>query len=324
MGRMTAAAAALIALSTALGAVSSVISSALAQSYPERTVEITVPSSPGATADMLGRVLADSFTQQLGQRFIVVNKAAASGVVGSAAVAHAKPDGYTLLHGAAFSLTVQPLTDKQTGYTHKSFEPICQTFKNDQVIVVRPDSPLKSAGGLIAAAKAKPGGLNYGHPGIATIPHLAMIEFSRMAAVEFNQVPFKGPAEAVQMTLAGQIDFAAVPLPTAAASGLRMPALFAPARNPAIPDVPTMKEQGFDVAPLSFGALVGPAGLSADITRRLADACRAGAQSDAYVRLAKNAFQPSDYYGDAAALAANMEKDVAEKKRLLGSLGLLK
>jgi tripartite-type tricarboxylate transporter receptor subunit TctC len=324
MGRMTAAAAALIALSTALGAVSSVISSALAQSYPERTVEITVPSSPGATADMLGRVLADSFTQQLGQRFIVVNKAAASGVVGSAAVAHAKPDGYTLLHGAAFSLTVQPLTDKQTGYTHKSFEPICQTFKNDQVIVVRPDSPLKSAGDLIAAAKAKPGGLNYGHPGIATIPHLAMIEFSRMAAVEFNQVPFKGPAEAVQMTLAGQIDFAAVPLPTAAASGLRMPALFAPTRNPAIPDVPTMKEQGFDVAPLSFGALVGPAGLSADITRRLADACRAGAQSDAYVRLAKNAFQPSDYYGDAAALAANMEKDVAEKKRLLGSLGLLK
>jgi len=324
MGRMTAAAAALIALSTALGAVSSVISSALAQSYPERTVEITVPSSPGATADMLGRALADSFTQQLGQRFIVVNKAAASGVVGSAAVAHAKPDGYTLLHGAAFSLTVQPLTDKQTGYTHKSFEPICQTFKNDQVIVVRPDSPLKSAGDLIAAAKAKPGGLNYGHPGIATIPHLAMIEFSRMAAVEFNQVPFKGPAEAVQMTLAGQIDFAAVPLPTAAASGLRMPALFAPARNPAIPDVPTMKEQGFDVAPLSFGALVGPAGLSADITRRLADACRAGAQSDAYVRLAKNAFQPNDYYGDAAALAANMEKDVAEKKRLLGSLGLLK
>jgi tripartite-type tricarboxylate transporter receptor subunit TctC len=324
MGRMTAAAAALIALSTALGAVSSVISSALAQSYPERTVEITVPSSPGATADMLGRALADSFTQQLGQRFIVVNKAAASGVVGSAAVAHAKPDGYTLLHGAAFSLTVQPLTDKQTGYTHKSFEPICQTFKNDQVIVVRPDSPLKSAGDLIAAAKAKPGGLNYGHPGIATIPHLAMIEFSRMAAVEYNQVPFKGPAEAVQMTLAGQIDFAAVPLPTAAASGLRMPALFAPARNPAIPDVPTMKEQGFDVAPLSFGALVGPAGLSADITRRLADACRAAAQSDAYVRLAKNAFQPSDYYGDAAALAANMEKDVAEKKRLLGSLGLLK
>ena len=74
---------------------------ALAESYPERTVEITVPSSPGATADMLGRVLAGSFSQQLGQPFIVVNKAAAARTVGSAAVAQAEPDGYTLVHGAA-------------------------------------------------------------------------------------------------------------------------------------------------------------------------------------------------------------------------------
>ena len=84
---------------------------ALAQGYPERPVEITVPSSPGATADLLGRVLADGLTQQLGRRFIIVNKAAASGVIGTAAVAQAKPDGYTLLHGAAVSLTVLPLTD---------------------------------------------------------------------------------------------------------------------------------------------------------------------------------------------------------------------
>jgi tripartite-type tricarboxylate transporter receptor subunit TctC len=324
MARIPAAAAALAAVRVLVASAALAAPTAWAQGYPERTVEITVPSSPGATADMLGRALAESFTQQLGQRFIVVNKAAAGGVVGSAAVAHAKPDGYTLLHGAAFSLTVQPLTDMQAGYTHKSFAPICQTFKNDQVIVVRPDSPIKSAGDLIAAAKAKPGGLNYGHPGIGTIPHLAMTELSRLAQVEFNQVPFKGPSEAVQMTLGGQIDFAAVPLPTAASSGLRMPALFAPARNPAIPDVPTMKEQGFDVAPLSFGALVSPAGLPGDITRKLADACRVAAESEAYKKLAKNVFQPADYYGDSATLAANMDKDVAEKKRLLGALGLLK
>ena len=312
------------ALTAGAVAVGLAAAGARAQGYPERTVEITVPSSPGATADMLGRVLAESLSQQLGQPFIVVNKAAAAGVVGSAAVAHAKPDGYSLLHGAAFSLTVQPLTDMQAGYTHKSFTPICQTFKNNQVIVVRPDSALKTAHDLIAAAKAKPGGLNYGHPGIGTIPHLAMTELSRLAGIELNQVPFKGPAEAVQMTLAGQLDLAAVPLPTAAASGLRMPALFAPARNPAIPDVPTMKEQGYDVAPLSFGALAAPAGLPADIARKLGEACRVATASDAYVRLAKNAFQPSDYYGDSAVLASNMEKDVAEKKRLLASLGLLK
>ena len=301
-----------------------VVNAALAQGYPERTVEIAVPSSPGATADMLGRVLADGFTQQLGQRFIVVNKAAASGVVGTAAVAQARPDGYTLLHGAAFSLTVMPLTDMQAGYTHKSFTPICRTFKNDQVIVLPPGSPFKSVRDLVDAARASPGRLNYGHPGTATIPHLAMTEFSRLAGVEFNQVPFKGPAEAVQMTRAGQLDFAAVPLSTAAGSGLRMPALFAAARNPAVPEVPTMKEEGFDVAPVSIGALVGPAGLPADVTRILGEACRNAARGDAYVRLAKSTFQPDDYYGDGATLARELDADVAEKKRLLSSLGLLK
>jgi tripartite-type tricarboxylate transporter receptor subunit TctC len=299
-------------------------SSVLAQGYPERVVEITVPSTPGATADLLGRVLAERLTHQLGQRFIIINKAGASGVIGTAAVAQAKPDGYTLLHGAAFSITVQPLTDSQARYDHKSFEPICQTFKNDQVIVARRDGPFKSAQDLVAAARARPGALNYGHPGIATIPHLAMIEFARLAKVELNQVPFKGPAEAIQMTLAGQLDFAAVPLSTAASSPLAMPGLFAPARNPAIPDVPTMKEQGFEVAPLSFGALVGPLGLPADVKRKLGDGCRAAAQSEAYVRVAKSAFQPDDYYGDSATLASNLDLDVAEKKRLLGALGLLK
>jgi tripartite-type tricarboxylate transporter receptor subunit TctC len=295
---------------------------ASAQDYPERTVEIVVPSSPGATADLLGRVLADSLTQQLGRRFIIVNKAAASGLVGTAGVAQARPDGYTLLHGAAFSLTVLPLTDMQAGYDHTSFDPICQTFKNEQVIVVRPDSPLKSARDLVETARARPGALNYGHPGTATIPHLAMIELAKLAKVELNQVPFKGPAEAVQMTLAGQIDLAAVPLSTAASSGLRMPGLFAEARNPAIPDVPTMKEQGYDVAPLSFGALVGPAGMPAAVRQKLGDACRIAAHDESYRRLARSTFQPQDYYGDSGILAMQLDRDVAEKRRLLTALGI--
>ncbi len=316
MGRM-------IAVLSAL-AVGAAVPPALAQGYPERTVEIVVPFTPGATADLFGRVLADGLSQRLGQRFIVINKGGASGVIGTAEVARAKPDGYTLFHGAAFSMTVQPLTDKQTTYTHKSFDPICQTFKNDQVIVAKPDSPLNSARDLIDATKARPGGLNYGHPGLATIPHLAMIEFGRLANVEFNQIPFKGPADAVQMTHGGQIDFAAVPLPPAASSGLKMLALFAPERNPAIPDVPTMREQGFDVAPLSFGAFVGPAGLPADVKRKLAEGCEIAARSEAYVTLARRSFQPADYYGDSATLADNIEKDVAEKRRLLSALGIMK
>src|SRR5579862_2317968 len=165
------------------------------------------------------------------QAVIVVNKPGANGVLGSADVARAKADGYMLMHGATYSVTVQPLTDKDAGYTVKSFTPICQTFKNDQVIVVPPDSPLKTAKDIVEAAKQKPGALNVGIPGIATIPHLAMIQLAQQAQVEFNDVPFKGPAEEIQNTRSGQLDFSAVPLTAAAGSGLAMPGLFAATRN---------------------------------------------------------------------------------------------
>ena len=127
---------------------------ATAQTYPERVVQIIVPTTAGSSADILGRVLADGMSAQLGKPFIVVDKAGANGVLGSADVARAKPDGYTLMHGATYSITLQPLNDKEAGYTVKSFTPICQTFKNDQVIVVPPNSPLKTARDIVEAAKA--------------------------------------------------------------------------------------------------------------------------------------------------------------------------
>jgi tripartite-type tricarboxylate transporter receptor subunit TctC len=228
-----------------------------------------------------------------------------------------------LMHGAAFSITVQPLTERQTGYTAASFTPICQTFKNDQVIVARPNT-YKSVAELIAAAKAKTGGLNFGSPGLGTIPHLSMAELSQVTKVEFNHVPFKGPAEAIQMALAGQIEFSVVPLTAAASSGLFMPGLFAERRNTSIPDVPTVKEQGYDVAPLSIGGLYGPAGLPADIKNKLEAACITAKQSEPFQRIVKTTFQPGDYFADSAGFAANLNQDVEDKRRLLTALGMVK
>ncbi|MGA8612529.1 MAG: tripartite tricarboxylate transporter substrate binding protein [Xanthobacteraceae bacterium] len=298
------------------------VSGAAAQTYPDHVVQIVVPTTAGSSADILGRVLADGMSAQLGKPFIVVDRAGANGVLGTADVARAKPDGYTLMHGATYSITLQPLTDKDAGYTLKSFTPICQTFKNDQVIVVPPNSPLKTARDIVDAAKRKPGALNVGIPGIATIPHLAMVELADQAKVEFNDVPFKGPAEEMQATRSGQIDFAAVPLTAAAGSGLTMPGLFAEARNPALPDVPTVKEQGYDIAPLSYGGLLGPAGMPDEVTRKLQGACVAIMKSDAAQRVVKNTLQPADYFADSAGFARNLERDLAEKMRLVPMLNL--
>jgi tripartite-type tricarboxylate transporter receptor subunit TctC len=168
---------------------------------------------------------------------------------------------------------------------------------------------------MIEAAKRKPGALNVGIPGLATIPHLAMIQLAQLGDVEFNDIPFKGPAEEIQNTR-----FAAVPLTAAVGSGLAMPGIFAAKRNPALPDVPTFKEQGFDVAPLSFGGLLGPAGMSADVTRKLESACIAIMKSDAAQRVVKSTFQPADYFADAAGFARNLATDVAEKTPLVALL----
>jgi tripartite-type tricarboxylate transporter receptor subunit TctC len=296
---------------------------ASAQGYPDHPIDLIVPSTPGSSADILGRVLTEEMAGKLGQRFVIYNKPGAGGILGTAEVARAKPDGYTLMHGAAVSVTVQPFTERQAGYSAQSFEPICQTFKNDQVIVARPNT-YKSVADLIAASKAKPGGLDFGSPGLGTIPHLAMAELSQITKVPFNHVPFKGPAESIQMTLGGQIDFAVAPLTAASGSGLAMPALFAETRNPSIPDVPTVKEQGFDVSPLSIGGMFGPAGLPAEIKARLESACKTAVQSEPFQRMVKQTLQPADYFQDSAGFAANLAKDVEAKRRLLTALGMVK
>ena len=198
-----------------------------------------------------------------------------------------------------------------------------QNYPDHIVELVVPATPGSSAD-ILAASKAKPGGLNYGTPGLGTIPYLSIAELSQITKVEFNHVPFRGPPESIQMTAAGQIDFAVAPLTAAAGSNLAMPGLFALKRNPSIPDVPTVIEQGFDVAPLSIGGLFAPAGLPADVKNKLDEACQAAVRTETFARIAKSTFQPSDFLADSAGFKANIEKDVIDKRRLLTSLGMVK
>jgi tripartite-type tricarboxylate transporter receptor subunit TctC len=297
-----------------------------AAEYPERTVDLVIPYAAGGGIDLLLRSLAESFTTHFKQSFVVSNRTGAGGAIGVAYVARAAPDGYTLLFVPALVQSVLPLMQANVGYSEKSFEPICQTFENQMALIVRPDSPFKSARDIVEAARAKPDSVSFASTAPGTITHLAGAALADAAKVKLNHVPFRGDADLMGQVIGGHVDFASVTLASAAAAGpsVRVMGIFADARNPTLPDVPTVKEQGYDVAPTSFGGLFAPSGTPAEVVGKLGAACRFGVQQQSYVDLAKRFHQGNSYYADAAAFAKRLEADVADKKKLLQRVGLIK
>jgi tripartite-type tricarboxylate transporter receptor subunit TctC len=316
-----AAAAALIA--AGLATAGFISSDARAADYPERTVDLVIPYPAGGGIDLLLRALAEGLSAHFKQSFIVSNRTGAGGAIGVAYVARATPDGYTLLFVPALAYSVLPLM-QSVGYDAKSLAPICQTFENQMALIVRPDSPLRSVRDVVELARASPDRTSYAATAAGTITHLAAAALADAAKVKLNHVPFRGDGELMGQLVGGHVDFASVTLASAAAAGpsVRVIGIFAAARNPTLPDAPTVKEQGYDVAPTSFGGLFAPAGVPGDVMARLATGCRFAVQQPAYTDLAKRLHQGSDYYADAAVFAKRLELDVAEKRQLLMRLGL--
>jgi tripartite-type tricarboxylate transporter receptor subunit TctC len=313
-----------LAIFTTLATGLLVTPAARAQTYPDRVIEVINPYPAGGATDTMGRTLADGMATVLGQKFVFINRPGANGAIGTAAASRAAPDGHTLLFTAAVSMVVNPLTQVQPGYTLKSFDHICQTFKNEMAIIAHADSPIKSFADLIKAAKERPGQLNYGILGIGSIPHLAMVELSQTAGVKFNAVPFKGDADVMQQVYGRHTDFGAVVLSSAAKSDVRILAVFSQQRNPSVPDVPTLRELGYDVAPFSIGGLSAPAGLPAAVHEKLAEACRVSAATASFAKLMRGLYQPDDYYAGSQDYARALDQDLEDKRRLLGQLGMLK
>ncbi len=302
----------------ALGAVT-VAAPALAQAdYPNRVVKIVNPYVAGSTTDLLARGLATGLSSRLGQQFIIENKAGAGGAIGTAQVVRSDPDGYNLLFAPALVLSVYPQARADTGYTPDSLLPVCQTFTNAMALAVRPDSPIKSIADLVKAAKEKPGVLNYGHQGPLTIPHLAMEEFLQAAAIDIKDIPFRGEPLVLTDLLGGRLDVASIVLGSAQGrQDIRVIGIFAETRHPAFPDVPTVKEQGHDVSPASFGGLLAPAGTPAPILAKLANACAGAAKDEIYQTTATRAAQPPDYYADAAGFRQRLQRDIQNKERVI-------
>ena len=288
------------------------------EAFPSRPIQIINPYQPGGATDLLTRALAAVMAERLGQPMVVINRDGAAGAVGTAQGARAAPDGHTLVFAPALVVSVLPVTQSGAGYGPDALRPVCQAFSNAQAILVRADSPLRSLADLVAASRATAGGLAYGTLGIASIPHLAMLQWLAAAGTEMPHIPYRGDGPVIIEVLAGRIPVGAVVL--ASASGradVRLLAVFDTARNPGFPDVPTAIEQGFDVAPTSFGGVFAPRGVSDQRTAVLEAACLAAVQSESYRAAAQRALQPAAYFADAATFGARLARDIAEKAALL-------
>lgn len=291
--------------------------------YPNRPVQIVLPYPPGNAIDLLVRSLAQAMSPLLGQPVVVINRDGAAGVVGSVFVSRQPADGYTLLFMPALVASVLPITQPASGLRADTFVPICQVFNNAMALIVRPDSPIRDLRDLQARARAAPGRLTYGTLGVTSIPHLAMVQWMLAAGVELEHVPFRADAPVITEVLAGRLDVGSIVLGSAAGrTDLRILAVFDRERHPDFPDAPTAVEQGFDVAPASFGGLFSLHGTPEPILARLETVCEAAARSELYREAVRRGSQPPNYFLPRAAFAARLAEDIAVKRDVLRAVPL--
>ena len=221
--------------------------SACAQDFPTRAIRVVVPWAPGGLVDGGGRLLADALTKSMGQSVVVENVPGAAGALGADQVAKAAPDGYTLLMGTS-SLAIDVAGGRRLALDpQKDLVPVALVADTSNVIIVPAASPIMSIRDLIAAAKAKPGEIAYGTPGIGSPAHLFAELFAQTADVKMLHVPY-GRSPAMNDLIGGRLAvmFATIPvaMPQIRSGQVRALAVTAPSRFPTLPDIPTVMESG--------------------------------------------------------------------------------
>lgn len=222
---------------------------AQSDAYPSKTIRIIVPTQPGASPDILARTLAHHLSPRLGQQILVINQPGGGSNIGHGAAAKAAPDGYTLLVSSD-SLSINDTLFPHLPFKSADFVPVNHTIISAQVLIVNNDLPVKDVAGLIAYAKANPGKLNYGAPQTGTLGHLTA-ELMRMTQkLDMVYVPFTGAPSATKDLLAGNIQFFWVTLPAVIGhvqqGAVRALAVSTATRATPVPNVPTMRELGYE------------------------------------------------------------------------------
>jgi tripartite-type tricarboxylate transporter receptor subunit TctC len=233
----------------ALAALASGTTTALAQTWPTRPIKAYIPFSAGSATDIIPRAVFDRVAAELGQPIVIENRGGAGGTIGVGAVVKANPDGYTILANSS-AHTVAPAIIENLAYdTAKDLSAVVSLGKNANILVVSPAKGWKTVADLVAAAKAKPGSINYGSAGVGTATHISAERFRQSAGIEATHVPYKGGPEALADIMGGRVDFYYCPISTALPliRDGRIVALAAstPTRASALSQVPTSLEAGF-------------------------------------------------------------------------------
>jgi tripartite-type tricarboxylate transporter receptor subunit TctC len=268
MKRLFSTTAAIAAAVVALGA--------QAQGYPSRPVKIVVPFAPGGFTDVVARILQTQLSGALGQPIVIENKPGAGSTIGTAEVANAKPDGYTLAMVSTTHVITPSIYKKMPYDALKDFTPVMKLAEGPYVLVVHPSLPARTVKELVDLAKAEPGKIDYASSGNGSSQHLVGALFGQMAGVNLNHVPYKGSGQAMQDLVGGQVKVSFVGAPNAVpylnAGKLRALGVTTKKRSADLPEIPSIDEAGvpgYD-ATLWLG-LLAPPGTPADIVAKVRD-----------------------------------------------------
>ena len=295
--------------------------------FPNHPVTVVVPFPPGGVADITARPVAEAMGRALKQPVVVENKAGAGGGVGMQYVARAKPDGYTALL-ALSSVSIIPEADKVLGrepmFQLNQLVPIARFTADPTVLAVRADSPFKSVADLVAAARKEPGKIPYGSSGNYGTMHVPMEMFSGAAGVRMLHVPFTGAGPAIVALLGGQVDALSTGPSTVMGhvkgGKVRVLATWGDARIAALPDVPTLKELGYDAQFSQWTGLFVPAGTPEPVIARLREAARFAAEDATFKSALAKVDTPIQYL-DQPQFKAFWDRDARKLAEVVKRIG---
>jgi tripartite-type tricarboxylate transporter receptor subunit TctC len=297
-----------------------------ANAYPSKPIHFILPFPPGGGTDILGRIIAERLTTNLGQPVVIENRGGAGGNVGAEAAAKSAPDGYTIVLVAP-SLAISPSLYAKLNYDPvKDLAPVSLVGSVPNVLITHPSVPAQNLAEFIALAKSRPGGMNFGSGGNGTSNHLAGELFNVMAGVKLVHVPYKGVNLAMNDVLAGQIQLVVIGIPAALpfikSGRLRALAVIAPQRAPTLPEVPTVAEAGLaNYEVTTWYAVLTPAGTPRPIIERLnAELVRVMHAPDLKERFAATGMEPRTSTPEE--LADYIRQEIAKWGKVVREAGL--